>query len=184
MARRANYYRTNSGSQRRAQNVCVIVTALAERDGSVLLAQLAQGPFAGFWLLPSATVDEGTVTRAVGEMLLERTGYPALDQRLLTVQEETKIGVLALRFVFTVRAGERESGSIDPEIVQARWFTRDAVREVLEERDVVPTLGVMALLRTWLEERTPASLETPDEQARCPCGSGFSFAGCCGWDSR
>lgn len=184
MARRANSYRAHSGGQRRARQVRVIVTALAERDGQLLLTQLASGQFAGFWLLPSASVEEGAVAWAAAAMLLERTGYPVLEQKLLTVVEETKIDVHSLRFVFAVQAGERQSGNANPEIVQARWFSRAAVREVLQERDVVPTLGVMSLLRAWVDERPLLTLESLDEKAPCPCGSGFAFTGCCGWDAR
>ncbi len=184
MARRANSYRAHNVGQRRARQVRVIVTAIVERQGQLLMTQLAQGQFAGFWLLPSGTVEEGTVERAVAVMLRERTGYPALEQKLLGVVEETKLDVLSLRFVFAMQVGEREYENANPEILQARWFSREAVGEVLDERDVVPNFGVMSLLRAWVDARPLKALESLDDQALCPCGSGFAFTGCCGWDVR
>lgn len=183
MRRRVNSSRVNNRQQAR-QQTRVIVTALTERDDHLLLAQLARGRFAGFWLLPSATVEEGTVVDTARKMMPERTGYPVLDQRLVSVVEEPKIGVLALRFVFRTQVIEPASELTDMEIVQARWFSRDAVREVLAERDIVPNLGVMSLIRSWVEGMALSPLELLVEDALCPCGSGFGFRGCCGWDAQ
>lgn len=162
----------------------VIATALVEQDDGLLLVQLAQGPFAGFWLLPSATAEEGTVEATARRMVMERTGYPVTDQRLVSVVEEPKTGVLALRFVFRTQVGERVAEVEDREIVQARWFSRTAASEVLEERDVVPNLGVMSLIRAWVDGRQLSPLELLVEDACCPCGSGFVYRNCCGWDAR
>jgi NADH pyrophosphatase NudC (nudix superfamily) len=164
--------------------VRVITTALVERDGYLLLTQLAAGRFAGFWLLPSATAEEGTVEQTSLRMVWERTGYPVLEQQLVSVIEEPKPGVLALRFLFRSRVGERDAAVSDPEIAQTRWFSRAAVREVLAERDVVPNLGVMSVLRAWAEGATPRPLELLVEDTPCPCGTGFGYRGCCGWDAR
>lgn len=177
--RRANSYRANNRQAAR-----VIVTALAERDEQLLLVQLAQGRFAGFWLLPSASVDEGTAVEAARRMMPERTGYPVTAQRLVSVIEEPRAGVLALRFVFAVELGEVAGAHDDRDIARACWFSRDAAREVLAERDVVPTLGVMSLIRAWTEGTELQPLELLTEEARCPCGSGFGYRGCCGWDNK
>ncbi len=184
MGRRASSFRVNNRRARSGQECRVIVTALAEREDHLLLAQLARGPFAGFWLLPSATPDEGTVDDTARRLLPERTGYAVTDQRLVSVVEEPKIGVLALRFVFQAAVAESAGAIEDGEIVQARWFSRDAVCEVLEERDVVPNLGVMSLVRAWADGMPLPTLALVREDALCPCGSGFGYRGCCGWDAR
>jgi len=184
MRRQANSYRANRHPRRQCQTIRLIATALIERDDALLLVQLAKGPFAGFWLLPSSSVDEGTVEVTARRMVLERTGYPVIEQQLLGVLEEPKPDVLALRFVFRATVGEREAGVGDAEITQARWFMREAVHEVLEERDVVPNLGVMSLIRSWVEGMTLRPLELLVEDALCPCGSGERFRGCCGWDAK
>ena len=181
MGHRVSFCRTNN---RQGQQLRVIATALTEREDTLLLVQLALGRFAGFWLLPSATPEDGPVEAAARRMLPERTGYPVGELSLASVVEEPKIGVLALRFVFRAVVAEPPRPVDDPDIVQARWFSRDAVREVLEERDVVPNLGVMSLLRAWAEGVALAPLELLPEDAQCPCGSGFGFRGCCGWDAK
>lgn len=182
MGHRANSFKLNRRPP--AQQTRVIVTALAERDAQVLLVQLARGRFAGFWLLPSATVEEGTVTETARRMLPERTGYPVVEQQLASVVEEPKPEVLALRFVLRTRVGEATGERLHEDIAQARWFSRDAAGEVLEERDVVPTLGVMALIRAWADGMPLRPLELLIEDASCPCGSGHAYRGCCGWDAR
>ena len=152
MARRANLSRVNNWPRRRERETRVIVAALVEREEHLLLTQLARGRFAGFWLLPSSSVESGP-WRSGGAHAAERTGYEVRQSHLLCVQEEPKVDVLALRFVFHVTVGERESAVADPEIAQARWFSRAAVQEVLEERDVTPNLGVMSLIRAWWTKR-------------------------------
>ncbi|MHB9024061.1 MAG: NUDIX domain-containing protein [Armatimonadota bacterium] len=181
MAQRVSFSNWNKRRQP-ARAARIIVTALAARDDTLLLAQLARGRFAGFWLLPSATVEEGTVAETARQMMPERTGYPITDQRLVSVIEEPVGPVLALRFVFLTAVGERNESASDPEIARVDWFTRSALRELLTEREVVPSLGVMSLVRGWAEGLALEPLETLVEDALCPCGSGHRYQGCCGWD--
>jgi ADP-ribose pyrophosphatase YjhB (NUDIX family) len=162
----------------------VLVTALLVSDGRLLLAQLAAGPWAGYWLLPSATVETGTIEDAARTMTRERTGYALRDPRLLTVIEEARAGVRILRFAFAGGVGDRDPEHRDPELARTGWFSREAVAQVLQERDVQPTLGVMSLLRAWADGVTPEPLETLVDDALCPCGSGFRYPGCCGWDAK
>ena len=147
------------------------------------MVQLAAGRFAGFWLLPSASVEEGSLAETAAKMLPERAGYLPVAQQLVSVQEEPKTGVLALRFVFAAQAGEGTAPR-DPEIARACWMDRDAVTELLAERELVPTLGVMHLARAWAEQIVLPPLATLTEETACPCGSGFSYRGCCGWDMQ
>lgn len=184
MAHRASLSKVNRRIRRPGQETRVITTALVEQDDNLLLVQLARGRFAGYWLLPSTSVEEGTVEQNSARMVFERSGYPVAESQLVSVVEELRAGVLALRFVFRTRVGERDAAVSDPDIAQARWFAREAVREVLEERDVVPTLGVMALIRSWADEIPLRPLESLVEDALCPCGSGFRYTGCCGWDAK
>ncbi|MHB9106166.1 MAG: NUDIX hydrolase [Armatimonadota bacterium] len=162
----------------------MIVTALAEHDEQLLMVQLARGRFAGFWLLPSVTVEDGTVEETARSMFLERTGYSVIEQRLAGVQEEPRTGMLSLRLVFATQAQELATGPSDPDIAKVRWLTREMAREVLTERDVVPTLGVMRLISAWEENLVLPLMETLDYEMPCPCGSSFSYRGCCGWDMR
>ncbi|MHB9129498.1 MAG: hypothetical protein ACYDBB_00220 [Armatimonadota bacterium] len=186
MRQRRRGYRSNSGNNRTTeqQQTRLIVTALAETDERLLLGQLARGPFAGFWLLPSATVEHGSVERTLREMMPERTGYPVVGQQLASVLEESKPELLLLRFVFRVQAGECAGAHQDQEIAQVRWVPRHTVRLILSERDVVPNLGVMSLVRAWAEGTPMRPLETLIEDCLCPCGSGFRYPGCCGWDAK
>ncbi len=161
-----------------------IATALVEHHGHLLLCQLARGEYAGFWLLPSASVDDGTVLQTAQRMLPERTGYTATALELVSVVEEPKTNALSLRFVFAAAVADPQAEHSDTDILQARWFSRAAARELLAERDVVPNLGVMSLVRAWADGITPRPLELLDESAPCPCGSGYGFRGCCGWDSK
>ena len=182
MGHRVNLFRPSSRvTQRRAR---VIVTALAEHDDRLLMVQLARGRFSGFWLLPSATVEEGTVEETARNMLLERTGYAAVEQHLACVQEEPRADVLSLRFVFATQVEEKAAGPSDLEIAKASWITREMAREVLSERDVVPTLGVMRLVRAWADNLVLPPLDTLDNEMPCPCSSGFAYRGCCGWDAH
>lgn len=162
----------------------MIVTALAVHDERLLMVRLARGRFAGFWLLPSATVEEGTVEETARNMFLERTGYTVTEQQLACVQEEAKTGILSLRLIFATRVREPEAAPGDPEIAQASWMSREMAREVLTERDMVPVLGVMRLARAWADNIALPPLDTLDSEMPCPCGSGFSFRGCCGWDMK
>jgi ADP-ribose pyrophosphatase YjhB (NUDIX family) len=173
-----------SKQNNRGQHIRAIATALIERDDHLLLCQLARGEYAGFWLLPSASVDADTVLRTAQAMLPERTGYLATTLALVSVIEEPKVNALSLRFVFTAAVAEPPAPHDDTEIVQSRWFSKTAAREVLAERDVVPNLGVMSLIRAWADGVALRSLELLDENALCPCGTGYGFRGCCGWDAR
>lgn len=183
MARRVSWSRVNSRRplHRPAR---VVVTALSERDDSLLLVQLAKGPLAGFWLLPSATVEEGSCIGTLRRMLPERTGHPVATERLLSVIEEPKLDVHLLRFAFAVTVGEKEQAPSDPEIARARWFQRAQVRDLLAEREVVPNLGVMSLVRAWAYENELQPLEVLLEDTLCPCGSSYRYPGCCGWDTK
>lgn len=181
MARRANSFRPSNRAAVR-QGARLIATALVEREDRLLLVQLASGRFAGFWLLPSASVEQGTVADTAAQMLTARTGYITTDQKLACVQEEPKTGLLAVRFVFAMQVSTETVPRSDPEIAALRWITRDEAVEILEERDLVPTLGVMHLLRAWAEQIVLPLLATLDIEMPCPCGSGFSYRGCCGWD--
>ena len=80
--------------------------------------------------------------------------------------------------------GDSVGAPSDGEIARVHWFPRASALAVLEERDVVPTLGVMRLIRGWAEGTALAALEAPREDAPCPCGSGYSYPGCCGWDAQ
>jgi ADP-ribose pyrophosphatase YjhB (NUDIX family) len=185
MRQRGRTNRINSGNRRAPeQQTRLVVTALAETDNRLLLGQLARGPVAGFWLLPSATVEHGSVERTVRQMMPERTGYPVAGQQLVSVLEESKPELLLLRLVFRVQTGECAGAHEDREIAQVRWVTRHAVRQILTERDVVPNLGVMSLVRAWAEGTPLRPLETLIEDCLCPCGSGFRYPGCCGWDAK
>lgn len=185
MGRRGNSFNTSRGPRRRREMPTrVIATAIVEREESILLTQLATGRFAGYWLLPSASVAENTIPDTVRDMVLERTGHEVIDLNLLSVLEEPKTDARALRFVFAATVAELGRAIMDTEIAQARWFTRPAVREVLDERDVVPALGVMALLRAWADGTALPAYQVLRDDAVCPCGSGYLYAGCCGWDMR
>lgn len=185
MGRPGNSSNMSRGSHRkRGIPARLITTALIERDEHVLLTQLASGRFAGFWLLPSATVDEEPIEMTTRRMVLERTGNSVVSLRLVSVLEECKTDVRTLRFIFETVVAAQEQGIHDPEIVQARWFSREAVCEVLAERDVVPTLGVMGLLRAWAEATSLPVHQLLVEDSPCPCGSGHQYPGCCGWDMR
>lgn len=162
----------------------LVTTTVVEADNALLLTQLAKGPFAGFWLLPSTAVDAGTVQQTARRMVIARTGYPVVEQQLAAVLEETRPGLLILRFLFRAKVGARECVIDESDIAQARFFSRQAVRDVLEERDIVPNLAVMSVVRSWLEGTALEAMHTLDEAAFCPCGSGFRFTGCCGWDHR
>jgi len=157
---------------------------LAEQDGHLLLCQLAKGEYAGFWLLPSASVEDGTMLETARRMLPERTGYAATALELVSVVEEPKTNALSLRFVFHAEVAKQKTEPSDTDILQARWFSREAARELLAERDVVPNLGVMSLVLAWADGIAFRPLELLDENALCPCGSGYGFRGCCGWDSK
>jgi len=183
MRRQVSSFRANNRAAR-APQARLIVTALIEQDDSLLLVQLAHGRFAGFWLLPSATVEAEPIERTLRCMVPERTGYPVVDQQLLSVLEEARVDAHTVRFVYRVQVGEKEGQPADAEIATSRWFSREAARQVLEERDIVPTLGVMSLVRSWVEGIPPGPLELMVDDAQCPCGSGFRYPGCCGWDMR
>lgn len=178
MTRPANSYRPN----KRGQTLRAVATVMVARNEGLLLCQLARGEYAGFWLLPSASVDEGTVKQTAQTILRERTGYSADALELASVIEEPKVRALSLRFVFTAEVAEPPAPHTDADILRSRWFSNTAAREVLEERDVVPNLGVMSLVRAWADGITLRPLEVLDENAQCPCGSGYRFRGCCGWD--
>jgi ADP-ribose pyrophosphatase YjhB (NUDIX family) len=179
MGHRVNSLRTNRRPEQRTR---VVATALIERQEHLLLVQLARGRFAGFWLLPSAPVEQGTVAQAARALVPERTGCAVEHQELRGVLEHLRRETMLLRFVFATTVSVEAGRPTDPDVVQAAWFTRPAVDELLRERDVVPTLGVMALLRAWADGLPLAPLEQLWDEVVCPCGSGFRYPGCCGWD--
>ena len=117
-------------------------------------------------------------------MMFERTGHEVAEQHLLSVLEEPRHEVLALRFVFATALHGVSSGPVNTDFAQVRWFSRLAARGMLEERDAVPTLGVMSLIRGWADGVALRPHELLLEDAFCPCGSGFRYPGCCGWDKR
>ncbi len=176
-------HRLHSTVRRRGRPARLIATALIVRDARLLLAQLARGRFAGFWLLPSATVEDGTVAETAQRMVPERTGFAPTALTLRGVQEEPHAGVLAERFVFGVDVALPGRPHADGDIARVAWLAREGVRELLAEREVVPTLGVLHLLRQWADGGEVPPLTTLTDDAPCPCGSGFGYPGCCGWDA-
>lgn len=157
---------------------------LAEQQQRLLLVQLARGPFANFWLLPSTIVEQVGLAKCAVDMLRTHTGYSVCEQELISVLEEPLVGGLTMRMVFRASVNEQASSIIDPDIAQARWFSREAIVQLLQEREVVPRLGILSLLRAWAEQIPLRPLETLVDNALCPCGSGFQFRGCCGWDAK
>jgi len=105
----------------------VVVTALIERDGQVLLVKRDIDPGRGLWGLPGGYVDwDEHPERALVRECLEETGAEVVAQALMQIQHVVRgnqgLVILAYRAQLT-------GGAIEPrdEVQQVGWFKPDAL---------------------------------------------------------
>ncbi len=161
-----------------------IVMVMAEKDNHLLLCQLAKGEYAGYWLLPSMTLENG-LQHTAEKVITEKLNTTAETLKMICVSEEKDFSLNQIyRFIFTARLTDEPDCSNENNYFQCRWFSRVAAGEMLEEKDAVPKIGIMAIIQKWANnEELPLFVEFDDNMI-CPCGSGYGYRGCCGWDLK
>ena len=104
------------------------------------------------WAIPSGSADAGeSLGAAASRELYEETGYVA-DTVEPLLWCYASYGCSNQRFETFVAHGLRLTGSFDSnEVMKARWFTRQEVRELVSQNGVVDNLSLSPLLFVLLE---------------------------------
>ena len=110
----------------------VTCSALAVKEGKVLLVLRANDPQKGFWAMPGGYLDWGeTVEECALRELNEETGYEGGKASLLGVYSSPKRDLDGRQNVdccFVIEVGELV-GKADDEVVEAAWFEFDELPE-------------------------------------------------------
>ena len=144
------------------------VLSVVRRGDSFLLVRRAKAPDAGLWGFPGGKVEAGeTLFAAAQRELLEETALHARAIRIVTVFDSLHSaadGTLAFHYVIVViRCAEPHSGQAAPkagdDALEARWFTRDAIRTMGEKAST----RLHELVERILAEETPKARDVPDQ---------------------
>lgn len=107
------------------------------------------------WALPSGGIAQGeTAAQAARRELLEESGYDASEMEPL-IWCYASYGCSNQRFeTFIARGLERADRAFDGnEVLETRWFSRRAVRDLIRQNGIVDNLSLSPLLFLLLEER-------------------------------
>ncbi len=161
-----------------------VVMVMVEKNDYILLCQLAKGEYAGYWLLPSNTLENG-LENTVLNIVKERLNTDVIELKMIGVTEEKDFAQHYIyRFLFSAKLLDDPYCVDDNDYFQCKWFSREAANEMLQEKDAVPKIGIMGIIKKWADGENIMPLTEFDENMECPCGSGYGYRGCCGWDLK
>lgn len=114
----------------------VTVAAVIERDGKFLIVEERDGPRL-VYNQPAGHLEAGeTLVQAAMREMLEETARAFRPTALVGVYryKSAHNGITYLRFCFTGECGEPDPGrTLDPDIVQALWLSRDELERCGEQ---------------------------------------------------
>ena len=147
------------------ENPKVVVGAVVEAPGGLLLCRRAIEPRAGFWTLPAGYMELGETAAegAAREAWEEARARIAIDG-VLAVYSIARIGQVQILFRARLEAGEGPGYAAGPESLEVRVFPWAAI-----PWESLAFPSVRWALRAWHESRTgplPAAVLNPEEDAR------------------
>lgn len=125
------------------------VSAIIEDSrGRILLVQLYRYPSDSFeWELPAGRMEAGeTALEAVQREVLEETGYRAIHyEEMLSYYPVNGVSNHRLS-IFRCRAAEH-AGTFDArEISEVRWYEKEEIRRMIQEKQIKDGLSLIGLL--------------------------------------
>jgi ADP-ribose pyrophosphatase len=131
------------------------VTMIAEDEhGSVVFARIARyATGTDEWELPAGGIESGeSILEAAKREVLEETGY-ASGQHELMYSYYPMNGNADMQFhVVRCKAGERLQDFDRDEVSDVRWFTKDEIRQMLQDKTITDGFTLTALL-LWIADR-------------------------------
>jgi ADP-ribose pyrophosphatase len=100
--------------------------------------------------LPAGRVETGeTEIEAAKREVLEETGYTTEDHQLIYSYYPMNGSSNKLFHVVHCRAIEHVQEFDENEVIETRWFTRDEVKQMINEKSITDGLSLTAML-LWL----------------------------------
>jgi len=133
-----------------AHKVVLVVAALIEDDQHrLLMVREAQTEFYGLWNQPAGHVEANeSITDAFLREVKEETGHDVRIDGIASIHHFVEAAVLRINFRASLLEGE--PGPLADDILETGWFTRDEVKQMIEQGRLRSTRTEL-LIREWLE---------------------------------
>lgn len=107
----------------------VVAGCVIKKDDKYLLVQEKQQKVYGLWNLPAGHVDKGeTIEQAAVREVREETGYDVELGQVIDLYHYGLARPLLYAFQGTITGGELQVQ--EDEILSARWFTREEIKQL------------------------------------------------------
>ncbi len=129
------------------------VAAIVENDsGSIVFARICRYATGETnWELPAGRIEAGeSILEAAKREVLEETGYTSDNHQLIYSYYPMAGSANILFHLARCRAVQQQQDFDKNEVTEIRWFTRDEVRRMIEDKVVKDGFTLSALL-LWLQ---------------------------------
>ena len=128
-----------------ALRVNVVAGAVIKKDGKYLLIQEKQSKAYGLWNFPAGMVDVGeSIEQAAIREAKEESGYDVELIKEIDVFHTNAIDVVKHAFEAKIVGGELKIP--EDEILDAKWFTFDEIKEMKDKLRSEWILGAISIL--------------------------------------
>ena len=129
------------------------VAAIVEDEtGNVLFARIPRYTTgATKWELPAGGIEQGeTILEAAQREVLEETGYASERHQLIYSYYPMNGNANMLFHIVICKSMDKQQGFDTNEVSEIRWFSRDEVQQMINDKAVIDGLSLTALL-LWLQ---------------------------------
>jgi len=129
------------------------VVAIVENDaGNIVFVRISRYTTGETnWELPAGGVDVGeSIIEAAEREVLEETGYTSDDHRLIYSYYPMNGNANKLFHIVFCKAGDNEQRFDTNEVSEIRWFTRDEITQMIQDKIIRDGFSLTALL-LWMQ---------------------------------